>query len=266
MKTPLRVLLTAALIAVFLVSTAFCLRSHLDKRTASKTHEQALMLASALRTTAVVQAPAAPDTAPTAATQAPPETDAQMQQMQQMDLSALQKVNPQVIGWIRIPGTEVDHPLMQGEDNRYYLTHTWDGKRNSVGAIFMDNRNKADFSNFNTLIYGHNMNDGSMFASIRHYKDEAYWQAHPHVYILCGDNVLRGEVFSAYRTSATGEAYTLGLNKSESRVEFIEAAVQRSVLATGIVPTAQERIVTLSTCIGSDDDDRWVVHARIAAP
>ena len=100
-----------------------------------------------------------------------------------MDLPALQQVNSDVIGWIAIPGTEISYPLMQGTDNDYYLTHTWNQNSSAVGAIFMDCRCSADFSGFNTIVYGHRMNNGSMFAALKHYKKQDFLQAHPQIYV-----------------------------------------------------------------------------------
>ena len=91
-----------------------------------------------------------------------------------MDLPALQQVNSDVIGWIAIPGTEISYPLVQGTDNDYYLTHTWNQNSSAVGAIFMDCRCSADFSGFNTIVYGHRMNNGSMFAALKHYQKAGF--------------------------------------------------------------------------------------------
>lgn len=99
-----------------------------------------------------------------------PSADPYAQALEQMDLPALQQVNSDVIGWIAIPGTEISYPLVQDTDNDYYLTHTWNQNSSAVGAIFMDCRCSADFSGFNTIVYGHRMNNGSMFAALKHYK------------------------------------------------------------------------------------------------
>lgn len=86
-------------------------------------------------------------------------------------------------GWILIPNTVISYPLLQGEDNQYYLNHTWKKWTSAVGAIFMDSQNNPNLTDFNTIVYGHRMNNGSMFASLKNYKKQSYWQAHPCVYI-----------------------------------------------------------------------------------
>ena len=94
----------------------------------------------------------------------------------ELDLAALQGVNPDVKGWIVIPDTPLSYPLLQGGNNQYYLNHTWQGNRNPMGAIFLDsNAGPGDFS---TLIYGHRMHNETMFGSLAEYRDLEYWRAH----------------------------------------------------------------------------------------
>ena len=93
-----------------------------------------------------------------------------------------------VIGWIAIPGTEISYPLVQGTDSDYYLTHTWNQNSSAVGAIFMDCRCSADFSGFNTIVYGHRMNNGSMFAALKHYKSRISCRHIPGICDQCKRN------------------------------------------------------------------------------
>ena len=91
-----------------------------------------------------------------------------------MDFTALREVNPEVVGWILIPGSPVSYPLMQGADNEKYLNTTWRGTRSSVGSIFMEHLNRADLSDFNTIIYGHRTANKSMFGSLKNYAKQEY--------------------------------------------------------------------------------------------
>jgi len=109
--------------------------------------------------------------------------DARAAALLKLDLDSLRAINEDVIGWIEIPGTPLSYPLLQGEDNAYYLNHSWNRQYNAGGSIFLEQSSRADFSDFNTIIYGHRMSDSSMFNSLRHYADETYWQEHPRVYI-----------------------------------------------------------------------------------
>lgn len=179
-----------------------------------------------------------------------------------MDLSALRAVNDDVIGWIVIPGTAVSYPLVQGSDNQYYLNHTWKGVQRSVGAIFMEQRSSADFSDFHTIIYGHRMSDSSMFHTLLSYSRENFYQSHPVVYIVRDGECRRYRIFSSYEASVDGTTYTLGFRGDEERQEFINYCLTQSAIYTGIAPPVGGKILTLSTCTNAGSaDTRWVVHA-----
>ena len=108
-----------------------------------------------------------------------------------------------MVGWIQIPGTEIDYPLMQGKDNDFYLNNNWRGAKEYVGSIFLEYRNDPDMTDFNTIVYGHNMANGSMFGSLHRYQYDAYPEEHPYVYIVTDAGVLRYEVFSTYNAEVT---------------------------------------------------------------
>ena len=181
--------------------------------------------------------------------------------LRSMDFSALREVNEDVLGWILIPGTKLSYPLVQGEDNSYYLNRTWRKSRNSVGAIFLECTNNRDLSDFNTIIYGHRMNNRSMFGTLKYYKDLSYWEDHPTVYIADDNGSHTYEIFAAYEVSVTGDTYLLGLSSDTSKQSFIDFCLSQSVIDTGVVPSVYDSILTLSTCTGNGHDTRWVVQA-----
>ena len=197
--------------------------------------------------------------------EAPVQDDPQYEAMREIDLAALREVNPDVVGWIRIPGTEIDYPLMQGEDNQYYLERTWKGEPNAAGSIFLEQHCSADLSDFNTIIYGHRMKNGSMFAALKYYNTVEYLQEHPYVYILDDAGPHRYEVFSAYEASVTGTTYRLAIKEDEMKQKFIDDCSGWSVIETGVEPTIRDRMLTLSTCTGRGYETRWVVQARLQA-
>lgn len=197
--------------------------------------------------------------------EAPVYDDPHYDAMQEVNLAALREVNPDVVGWIRIPGTQIDYPLMQGEDNQYYLERTWKGEPNAAGSIFLEQHCSADLSDFNTIVYGHRMKNGSMFAALKYYNDEVYWNEHPYVYILDDAGVHRYEVFSAYEASVKGTTYRLAIEEEEVKQKFIDDCSGWSVIETGVKPTTRDRMLTLSTCTGQGYETRWVVQARLQA-
>ena len=180
--------------------------------------------------------------------------------LRNMDFSALQEVNSDVLGWILIPGTNISYPVVQGSDNSYYLNHTWKKTRNSVGAIFVECQNSRDLSDFNTIIYGHRMNNRSMFGTLSQYKNKSYWSQHPYIYITDDNGTHRYEIFAAYEVSVEGATYQLGFSGDASRQSFIDFCLGQSVIDTGVVPNVYDRVVTLSTCTGNGHATRWVVQ------
>ena len=212
-------------------------------------------------------APAAPDaSAPSEAPTPPAESTAPAGPLAEVELDSLRAVSKAVTGWISVPDTKLSYPLVQGTDNDYYLNHAWNGSRTSVGSIFLDHRSTPDMTDFHTLIYGHRMKNGSMFAALKYYADAAYRAAHPYVYIKTAECVRQYAVFAAYEAPVRSVTYQLSFADDAQRQELIDFALTRSVIACGITPAVTDRIVTLSTCTGQGYDTRWVVQAVEIAP
>ena len=179
----------------------------------------------------------------------------------EVDFTALAAVNPDVTAWLYGPDTGISYPVVQGTDNSYYLDHTWRGGKNSVGAIFMDYRNSGDLSDFNTIIYGHRMNNRSMFGTLSQYKSRSYWQAHPYVYLTDDSGTHRYEIFAAGEVSVDSDVYRLGLRSNSGRQSFLDSCLSLSALNTGVTPHVYDKVLTLSTCTGNGHATRWVVQA-----
>ncbi len=191
-----------------------------------------------------------------------PYTDPYADALSAMDFTALREANPEVIGWILIPGTTVSYPLLQGEDNEYYLNHTWKGRWSSVGAIFMECRNSPDLTDFHTIVYGHNMRNGSMFGALQSYRDQSFLTAHPSVYLTVDSGTYRYDIFSVYQAEVDSNTYQLGFPREGVREIFLADCAGRSVIETGVTPQTYDRILTLSTCTNIGGKNiRWVVQA-----
>ena len=178
----------------------------------------------------------------------------------EVDLDELKQKNPDVVGWISIPETELSYPFLQGEENGYYLKHTWRKYGSNLGSIFMDWRSNAELTDFNTVIYGHRTNNRSMFGSLKDYKDLEYWSAHPSIYLAWAGGVYRYDIFAAYEASVEGPVYEFAERDADGREAFIASCLELSEIETGIVPTADDQILTLSTCTGRGYQNRWVVQ------
>ena len=184
-----------------------------------------------------------------------------MQDLSEMDVSALQAENKDVIGWIVIPNTTISYPLLQGEDNQYYLKHTWKKNWNTAGAIFLDYRNSDLLTDFNTIIYGHRRKDETMFSPLLSFKDQEYANSHQYIYLVTEDKVYQYAVFSAHYDSTSGSSWRLGLNTTEGKQAYIDYCLEKSLINGSIMPKAEDKILTLSTCSGlGDDTQRFVVH------
>ncbi|MCI9044134.1 MAG: class B sortase [Peptococcaceae bacterium] len=181
--------------------------------------------------------------------------------LQAMDFSALREVNSEVLGWLLVPNTGISYPLLQHANNEYYLGHSWNKSRSPVGAIFMDSQCSKGLGNFNTIIYGHRMNNGSMFTPLAKYKDQSYWQNHPTVYITDDNGTHRYDIFAAYEVSTSGMTYALSFSTDAGKQKFINYCLEQSLIDTGLQPTVNDYILTLSTCTGRGHATRWVVQA-----
>ena len=180
-----------------------------------------------------------------------------------VDFDALKKLNPDVVGWIYQKDTIINYPIMRGSDNDRYLHADINKKYSVSGSIFMDYRNNADFSDFNTIVYGHHMHDGSMFKSLRGYtKENDYYKDHKTLELITPDKKYHLEIISSYITPATSDAYKYSfINEAEKQV-FIDNAVMKSKISTGVTATTSDKIVTLSTCAYDYDEARYVVVCK----
>lgn len=180
-----------------------------------------------------------------------------------IDFEALTRINPDIIGWINMPGTVVDYPLVQGGDNDIYLHTTFEGRRNSSGAIFADYRSTSDFSDPNILIYGHNMKNGTMFAPLTGYRKQSFYEEHPTFIIYTPDAEYQCEIFSAYVTAADARTYTIDYPDPDSFSGYLDYVKGRSNIHTDVTVIAADHIVTLSTCDDQFEDARLVIHAKM---
>lgn len=277
MSEKLRKYLTVLLVAVFVVSTGLLIKSKLDKKAAEESYLQAQQIAGlsgdtvAAETDATEQTlPTVPETQTTVPLETQPQTvwvpaavepDEHMENLAQIDLNALRKANPDVVGWIFLPGSQVNYPIVQGEDNQYYLEHTWDNKKNSAGSIFLEATNSPDLTDCRSVLYGHNMGNMSMFAILHAYANSYYVKQFPYAYLVTDEGVLRYEIYSTYQAAVDSKTYALDLDHRHMP-SFIQMTLDESEFDMGIVPADTDRILTLSTCTGNYSTRR-VVHARL---
>lgn len=178
-------------------------------------------------------------------------------QIYYIDWKSLRAVNPDVVAWIKIPGTVVDYPVVQTKDNQYYLKRGFDGKKNSCGTIFMNTYNRTDFSDYNTVLYGHNMKNGSMFAVINKYKEETFYKDHKEVWLFTPFWERKYQIISAHKATDGSETYAVEFG--DRYAEHVAKEASMSIYDTGNGYNVDLPMVTLSTCTGHGLLDRMVL-------
>ena len=180
-----------------------------------------------------------------------------------VDFEALWKVNPDVKGWIYLEALGITYPIVKGDTNDDYIYTSVKGSANSGGSIFMDYRNSDDFMDPHTLIYGHNMKDGSMFGKLKKLYDQDFvdeWDAPLCFWIITPKGKYRFDIFSIHTVSATGDAYTLFTGQGDVVAEYInKMARQTGVELPQRAYNSEDKVITLSTCT-SGDEYRLVVQ------
>lgn len=184
----------------------------------------------------------------------------------QVDFETLrEQINADIYAWIYIPDTMIDYPLLQHQsDNTYYLKYNIDGSKGYPGCIYTENYNSKDFTDPVTVVYGHNMKNGSMFAGLHKFEDSEYFEEHPYVYIYTPDKLFVYEIFSA---CIYGDKHILLNHDFSDKVSFehylseIEAVRDMGTNRRDDVEvTAEDHIIVLSTCVADKSDKRYLVQ------
>ena len=181
----------------------------------------------------------------------------------QVDFAGLRSQNQDVVGWIRLEGTVLDYPVVQGEDNAYYLDHTVLGEENRAGSIFLDYRNDSAMADANTVIYGHRMNNGSMFAELLNYAEQEYYEAHPTLYLATPEQDYRLEVAIAGEAEGDLDFVTQAWASEEDFEEALGELENISAIDTDVSLEYGDKLVTLFTCVRGDAAKRFIVVCKL---
>lgn len=178
-----------------------------------------------------------------------------------IDFQELKKVNEEVVGWIQVPNTKIDYPVVQHEDNSFYLTHSLNKKKNQAGWVFLDYRNS--FNNFhqNTIIYAHGRVDGTMFGSLKELMSKEFLEGNDQFIKLMteSDNYVF-QIFSIYVIDTTND-YIETTFEEKTFLNWIQKMQGRSIHSFGIEVNEMDKILTLSTCYNKTQ--KLVVHAKL---
>ena len=186
-----------------------------------------------------------------------------------VDFEALRETSPDIIGWLALPDTAINYPVTQADDNEYYLHHLYDGTYNKTGCLFADYENQENFSDRNTIIYGHNMRDGSMFATLNEYDEQSYYDGHPQMYLVTPDGGYVVEIFTAFvaKPSESGSdtsPWRLSFKDDGAYTTWLSEMAGRSVIETDVTVTSSDKVLTLSTCTPGGAS-RFIVMGKLAA-
>jgi len=172
--------------------------------------------------------------------------------------------NSDIVAFLYIEGTNVNNVVVQGPDNSYYLYRDAMGNRNLNGALFLDYRNSRQFSDKNTIIFGHNMNNGAMFHDLRYYMREDFFQAHPYITIITDQQVLVYRIFSVFQTRIDFDYIQVDFQDRDEFGDLVTEIMRRRIYETGVAATADDNMLILSTCTNVTEDTRIVVAARLS--
>ena len=180
-----------------------------------------------------------------------------------VNFNELEKINSETIGWINVPGTNINYPFVQTKDNEYYLTHSFDKTYNKAGWIFLDYRNSLTNLNKNTIIYGHSRVNNTMFGSLKNTLKNN-WQKNTDNHIIKlsteKENSL-WQIFSVYTIPTTNDYIKTDFNNEQDFLNFIDLIKSRSIHDFKTSVSENDNILTLSTCY--KNDERIVVHAKL---
>ena len=180
-----------------------------------------------------------------------------------VNFNELMGINSDTVGWIRFypEPAQINYPVVQGPDNDLYLSKTFSANDNTVGAIFVNVYNNPDFNDRHTIVYGHRMNDNSMFHDLAKYRDKDFWKENPYFYIYTPDGrKITYEIYAAGEVLATSDSYLTDFVNDEEFQNFIYLSEQEAGYATGVDVEVDDTVVTLSTCVKGKDEARFVVR------
>lgn len=172
-----------------------------------------------------------------------------------VDFTALKQENEDIVGWLYSENTQINYPVVQSEDNNYYLRRLINGEYNIAGSLFMDYRNNSNLEDNNTIIYGHNMENDTMFGTLQEYKSQEYYDNHKVLYYFTPEKNYMIQLFAGYTISVESDIYDLSII-DESK---IEESIQNSDFKSDVEVRKEDKIMTLSTCAYEYDGARYII-------
>lgn len=180
-----------------------------------------------------------------------------------VDLAKLRKINEDTVAYIKVSGTNIEYPVVQTDNNDFYLTHSFDKSYNKAGWVFLDYRNNIKYLDDNTILYAHGRLDNTMFGSLRNVIKESWYTNNDNHYIQYSTDYYstKWEVFSTYKIRETTDYLYINFDSDSKSQDFINTIIKRSIYDYKKDVTSKDKIITLSSCY--DDYYRVVLHAKL---
>ena len=180
-----------------------------------------------------------------------------------IDFDALREINPDVIGWLRYEDTIIDYPIVQGENNEMYLSMLFDRTWGGCGTLFADCITEAPFRQFNTIVYGHHMKDGTMFACLKELRDPEYCKKHPKLELITPEGKFDLQIWAFLNEPADSNIYLTNIINEEEKQSYLDLTRSLASYITNIDVTTEDRLVMLSTCAYEFKDARYIIACKM---
>lgn len=184
-----------------------------------------------------------------------------------IDFESLQEINTDIYAWIQVPGTDVDYPVVQagkGNDDFFYLSHNIEKKYEFAGSIYSEKQNAKDFSDPVTVLYGHNMKNGTMFATLHDFSDASFFKKHKYMYVYLPGRKLTYEIYAAYEYDDRHILNSFDFNNPEVVKSYFDSTLQPAVMncniREGVSLSESDKVLTLSTCTDNNKSARYLVQ------
>ncbi|MDO5408433.1 MAG: class B sortase [Eubacteriales bacterium] len=244
-----RNIIIGILLLVMVVSGIGVIREQIESRRQREEQERLAQLASQTTEEVVIETE----------TEKEPETEPPY--VSPIDFETLQAENPDVVGWIRIPDTRIDYPILyDAESNEKYLHTDFDGNESVYGAIYLDCDSEPDFSGWNNPIYGHHMKDGSMFKDVVKFKDPEYFKAHQYFEVYTPERTIHLKAVSCYYTGSDGIVRKTKFKSQESYDAWLKERLEPCSYAE-MPEVSVGSVFTLVTCSYEMKDARTLLYA-----
>jgi len=192
-----------------------------------------------------------------------PTEPVQPQWVPYVDFYALEESLPGISAWIKLENTALDYPIMQGADNNYYLSYLPDGTKHRNGSVFLDYRNAADFSDKNTLIYGHESRTGDMFGILKSYRKQSFYEENPVIHIYTPEKDFTLVLVAGYLVDSGIESPPIVFNSETDFLEHVETVKKRSFFNSSVEVNEDDRLVSLCTCAYDYVNARLVIVGKL---